>query len=350
VGCYTTEQRRARGDGIHTYKVDVKAGSWTHVQRLTDLVNPSFLILSRDGRFLYSAHGDDRYVSAYAIHRSTGELTPSGRADTGGMNGVHLAQSPDGRFIVVANYGSGSVAVLPVRPDGRLVPQIQVVELEGRPGPHRVEQTGSHPHQVVFDPSGQFVLVPDKGLDSIFIFHFDPSTGRLSAAAQGSVSVRSGSGPRHLAFHPKLPAVWVLNELSSTATTFSWDADHGALKAIQTVPSLPADFTGENTAAEIVVSAGGQFVCCSNRGHDSIATFQADTRTGTLTPVAWMSSGGKSPRFIAFDPSRRFLHAANEQDDSIATFRVDGSSGRLSPAGPPVSNASPVTIAFLKGD
>ncbi|MDP9169881.1 MAG: lactonase family protein [Acidobacteriota bacterium] len=350
VGCYTTAQRHARGDGIHIYKVDVKAGAWTHVRRVGDLVNPSFLVLGRDRRLLYSVHGDERYASAFSIYRPTGDLTLLGTADTGGANGVHFAQSPDCRFMVVANYGSGSVAVLPVRPDGRLVNQIQLVELEGQPGPHRLEQSSSHPHQVVFDPSGQFVLVPDKGLDRVFVFQFDPSTGRLTPGAQGSVAVRSGSGPRHLAFHPRLPVVWVLNELSSTVSTYGWDAGKGALKALQTVPSLPADFTGESTAAEIVVSNDGKFIYCSNRGHDSIALFQTDARKGTLTPVEWTPSGGKSPRFITFDPGRRFLHAANEQDDNIVTFRVDGTSGRLTPSGQPVTNASPVTVAFLKGE
>ncbi|MEP6716075.1 MAG: lactonase family protein [Terriglobia bacterium] len=355
VGCFTTAQRNARGDGIHIYKVDVRAGSLTPRRRVADLVNPSFLVVSPDRRLLYAAHGDERYISAFSIYRPTGDLTLLGTAETGGVNGAHLATSPDGRFIVVANYSSGSVAVLPVRADPmsggvRLVNHIQLVQLEGNPGPHRVEQTASHPHQIVFDPSGQFVVVPDKGLDRVFVFRFDARTGRLAPTAQGSVAARSGSGPRHLAFHPKLPVAWVLNELSSTVTTCAWDAETGALKPLETVPSLPASFTGESTAAEIVVSNDGKFVYCSNRGHDSIAIFQSDPRKGTLSPVDWTPSGGRSPRSICFDPARRFLHAANEQDDNIVTFRVDGSSGRLTPAGEPVSNASPVTVAFLKGE
>lgn len=350
VGCYTTAQRQARGDGIHVYKVDVKAGTWSLVQTVADLVNPSFLLMGRGRPFLYSVHGDEQYATSFAIDRYSGHLTPIGRADTGGINGVHLAASPDGRFMVVANYASGSVAVLPVRSDGKLVNQIQLVKLEGDPGPHRTEQAASHPHQVVFDPSGQFVLVPDKGLDRIFAFRFDPSTGQLTPAIPGSVSARSGSGPRHLTFHPKLPVFWVLNELNSTVTTYAWDPETGGMKAKQIVTTLPVDFTGENTAAEIVCSKDGKFVYCSNRGHDTIALFESDTRTGKLTSKEWTPSGGGSPRFIGFDPARRFLYAANEQSDTIAGFRVDSSSGKLTQTGDPVANASPVVIAFLKGD
>ena len=346
VGCYTTAQRYARGDGIHIYRTDAESGAWTHIDRVGDLVNPSFLAASRDRRFLYAAHGDEAYATAFAVDRESGKLALLGRADAGGRNGVHLAPDSAGRFVLVANYGSGTIAVLPVRKDGGLDGPAQVVTLEGQPGPHRIEQPGSRPHQIVFDPSGKYVLVPDKGLDRIFVFRFDAETGRLAPTAQGSVAARSGSGPRHAVFHPRLPVVWVVNEISSTVATYYWEAERGHLRPAEILPLTPPDYTGENTGAEIARSRDGRYVYCSNRGHDSVAIFAADPGTGVLRPAGWAATQGRTPRFICTDPAGRFLFAANEQSDSIVPFRLDAETGQLAPAGRTIHNASPVTIAF----
>jgi 6-phosphogluconolactonase (cycloisomerase 2 family) len=350
VGCYTTARRYARGDGIHVYRVEPETGVWTHVQHVGNLVNPSFLVLRRDNRYLYSVHGDESYATSFSVDRNTGFLTFLNRVGTGGRNGVHQAIDPSGRFMLVANYGTGNVSVLPVRQDGALADQVQLVALPGLPGPNRIEQASSHPHQIVFDPSGRFVVVPDKGLDRIFIFSFDPASGRLTPTIQGSVSARSGSGPRHAAFHPTLPVAFVLNEISSSIVTYYLEAEHGSLRPVQILPSLPSDYTGENTAAEIAVSAGGRFVYCSNRDHDSIAIFAVDPSTGLLSSIGWVSSRGRVPRFIAFDSSHRFLYAADEQSDTVASWLADSSTGRLTPTGQVVRNASPVVIAFAAWD
>jgi 6-phosphogluconolactonase len=349
AGCYTTEQRQAHGDGIHVYLMDQQTGAWSHIQHVGDLVNPSFLILSRDQRFLYSVHGDEAYATAFAVDPGSGFLTLRNRADTGGVNGVHLAADPSGRFIVVANYAAGSVAVLPVRQDGGLGNQIQLIGLQGEPGPNPKEQASSHPHHIVFDPSGRFVLAPDKGFDRVFVFRFDAASGKLSPAEPAAVKARAGSGPRHAAFHPALPVAWVLNELASSVTTYDWDARHGSLKPVETLPTLPSGFSGPNTAAEIAVSRDGRFVYCSNRGHDSIAIYSAHPKTGRVSSVGWAPTQGAQPRFIGFDPSYRFLYAANERSDTIVAFRVDSATGRLTPTGQVVKNASPVTIAFTCG-
>jgi len=279
------------------------------------------------------------------VDREAGRLTLLNRAETGGRNGVHLAIDVAGRFAIVANYGTGSIAVLPIREDGSLADAAQVIALPGQPGPHRVEQASSHPHQVVFDPSGKYVVVPDKGLDRVFVFVFDAATGKLTPTAQGSAVARSGSGPRHAVFHPSKPILWVINEIASSVTTYYWDSERGHLRAAQMMPTLPPDYTGENTASEIVVGAGGRFVYGSNRGHDSIAIFAADPDTGLLTPLAWTPSHGRSPRFIAFDPSRRILYVANEQSDDIVPFQVDAA-GKLTASGKPIANASPVAVVF----
>jgi 6-phosphogluconolactonase len=346
VGSYTTAQRKARGDGIHAYRVDPASGVWTHVQHVGELTNPSYLALSADQRFLYSVHGDEDYATAFALDRATGQAKLLNRAATGGKNGVRQAVDPAGKFMIVANYSSGSVAVLPIAPDGSLKDQHQLVALPGEPGPHRVEQASSHPHDVVFDPSGRFVLVPDKGLDRVFVFRFDPATGRLSPAEPGSVATRPGAGPRHLAFHPKLPIVWVLNELDSTAATYRWDAEHGALTPVQVITTLPTDFTRYSTTAEIAVSPDGRFVYGSNRGHDSVAIYAADANDGWLKSIGWQPTQGRVPRFIGLDPAGRFLYAANEQGDTIVTFRVDANTGTLAATGQVIKNGSPVTIVF----
>ena len=346
VGSYTTAQRKARGDGIHAFRVDPVSGTWTHVQHVGELTNPSFLALSPDQRFLYSVHGDEDYATAFALDRTTGQVKLLNRAATGGKNGVRQAVDPTSKFLIVANYSSGSVAVLPIAPDGSLKDQHQLVALPGEPGPHRVEQASSHPHDIVFDPSGRFVLVPDKGLDRVFVFRFDPANGRLSPATPGSVATRPGAGPRHLSFHPKLPIVWVLNELDSTAATYRWDAEHGRLTPVQVITTLPTDFTGYSTAAEIAVSPDGRFVYGSNRGHDSVAIYAADAIGGSLKSIGWQPTQGRVPRFIGLDPAGRFLYAANEQGDTIVTFRVDANTGMLVAAGQVIKNGSPVTIVF----
>jgi 6-phosphogluconolactonase (cycloisomerase 2 family) len=346
VGCYTTAQRYARGDGIHVYRVDPQTGAWAHLQRMGDLVNPSFLVLGREQKCLYSVHGDEAYATSFSVNGETGQIALLNRVATGGRNGVHLAVDPRGRFLVVANYSSGDVAVMPIRADGSLTDATDNVKLPGQPGPHRVEQPSSRPHQIVFDPSGRFVAVPDKGLDRIFVFAFNPETGKLTPTAQGSAVARAGSGPRHVAFHPTLPVMWALNEIASTVATYYWDAERGHLRAAQILPTLPSDFTGESTGAEIAVSSGGRFIYCSNRGHDSVAIFAADPKTGLLTSAGWEPTAGRTPRFIGFDPSRRFLYATNEQSDTIVCWRADATSGRLTRAGEPVRNASPVSIVF----
>jgi 6-phosphogluconolactonase (cycloisomerase 2 family) len=346
VGCYTTAQRTARGDGIHIYRIDAQSGAWNLVQRVGELVNPSFLALSANQRHLYSVHGDESYASAFAVDGTTGQLSLINRAASGGRNGVHLAIAPGGRFLVVANYGTGNAGVLPIRADGGLEDARHVAALPGQPGPHRVEQTAARPHHVVFDPGGRSLIIPDKGLDRVFIFRFDATTGQLTPTVQGAAIVRPVSGPRHAAFHPRLPIAWVVNEIASTITTFFWDAERGSLRPLEYLPTIPSDFTGENTASEIAVSENGRFVYCSNRGHDSIAAFAADPRTGQLTPAGWTPTQGHTPRFIGFDPSYSLIYAANEQSDTIVAFQADAITGKLTPARTAVQTASPVSITF----
>ena len=346
VGTYTTARRDGRGTGIHAYRVDPDTGHFTHVQTLGGLVNPSFLVTSADRRFLYAVHGDENHASAFALDADTGEARLLNQADTGGMNGVRQDIDPGGRFMVVANYASGTVAVLPIHPDGRLGDQQQLVTLTGELGPGRHEQSGPHPHDIRFDPSGRFVLVPDKGLDATFVLAFDKQTGRLAPAAQPMRKSRAGAAPRHVGFHPSLPIVWVLNELDNSVVTYRWDDATGAMSPIQLLTTLPESFCGDSTTAEIAVAPDGRFVYCSNRGHASVAIFAVDPAQGTLRAAGWESTQGAWPRFIALHPSGKFLYAANERGDQVVVFRVDTARGALTPAGQTVAVASPATIAF----
>ena len=346
VGGYTTRERNGRGEGINVYRVDPASGAFTHLQLLKGITNPSWLILDGRRRVLYSAHGDGTEVTAYAIDPASGRLGILGRQPTGGKNGVRLGIDASGRFLVCANYSSGTVAVLPIDAGGVPGALSDLVTLEGTPGPHRTEQTSAHPHDIAFDPRGQFLLVPDKGLDAVFVFRVDPATGKLIPGTPPSIATRRGAGPRHAGFHPTRPYAYVLNELDSTLTTYRLDPERGALEPLQVITTLPPAFTGNSTTSEIAVASSGRFVYASNRGHDSIAIFAIDTATGALAPVGWESTQGKTPRFIALDPSGTFLYAANQDSDTIVAFRVDEATGALIPTGHVVTVASPSTIVF----
>lgn len=346
VGSYTTKERNGHGEGINVYEVDPGTGSWTHVQLLKDVVNPSFLTLDERQRFLYSAHGDGDEATSFQIDAPSGRLSALNRQATGGKNGVSLDVDPTDRFLVLANYSSGTVAVLPINTDGSLAKLSDLVTLPGTPGPHRTEQASSHPHDVAFDPRGRFIIVPDKGLDAVFVYKLDTSSGKLVAANPPSVASRPGAGPRHAAFHPTAPYAYVINELDSTITTFRYDPERGGLTALQVITTLPPAFTGNSTTSEIAVSPSGRFVYGSNRGHDSLAIFSIDAATGVLSPVGWESTQGKTPRFFALDPSGTFLYAANQDSDTIVTFRVDQATGKLTPTGQAVKAGSPSAIVF----
>ena len=346
VGAYTTKERNGRGDGINVYRIDAATGAWTHAQLLKGLDNPSWLTLDRRQRVIYAAHGDGEAATAFLVDEQTGRLSALGSQSTRGKNGVRLGVDASNKFVVCANYASGTVAVLPIKADGSLGPVTDLAALPGKPGPHRTEQAGSHPHDIVFDRRDRFIVVPDKGLDAVFVFRLDTASGKLVPADPPSVASRAGAGPRHADFHSSKPVAYVLNELDSTITTFRFDAERGSLTPLQVITTLPPTFTGDNTTSEIAVAPSGRFVYSSNRGHDSLAIFAVDAATGTLTPVGWEPTQGKTPRFFAIEPSGTFLYAANMDSDTIVTFRVDPRSGRLAPTGQIIKTGSPSSIVF----
>ncbi len=344
VGCRTTRERNARGEGIRVFRVDPETRAWTQVQLVRGLDNPSFLAFDRERRFLYAVHGDLSEISAFRIDPASGALTLLTRQSTQGRNPVHLVADPENRFIILANYATGTVAVMPRLGDGSLGPVQQLEPLPGEPGPHRIDQVSSHPHEVAYDRQGRFLLVPDKGLDRIFTFRFDATAGKLLPA--GFVQVRPGAGPRHAVFHPTAPYAFVAHELDASVGAYGFDAGTGRLTPLQVIPSIPDSFTGANTAAEIDITPDGRFLFVSNRGHDSIGTFAIDPATGRLSPASWTASDGKGPRFVTLDPTGRVLYAANENSDTIVPFRVDPATGALTRDGDAVATGSPVCIVF----
>ena len=341
VGGYTTKDRDGRGNGIHVYRADASTGAWTHVQHVDGEENPSLFTLHPANRVLYAVHGGRTHVSAFAIDGSSGHLHLLNRQPCGGTNPVDAALDAANRHLVVANYGSGNVAVLPLAKDGALQPVSQVFELTGTPGPDPVQQTSSHPHAVIFDPSRRFVIVPDKGFDCTFIFGFEDGRLTLSQAMPS----RPGAAPRHCTFHPTLPVLYVNNELDSTVAVYRWSA--GRIEEIEVVGTLPEGETGRNTTAEISVAPDGRFLYVSNRGHDSVAVFAVAQDSGRLSFFGCEPTGGRRPRFFTLDPAGDFLYAANQEDDTIVAFSVDKPSGMLTRTAHEVRVGSPSAISFV---
>jgi len=340
VGGYTTADRDGHGDGIHVYHVDA-SGGWSHIQHVAGLENPSLFTLRPDNRVLYCVHGARSYVTAFSVDAKTGHLQQINQLPCGGNNPVDTALDATDRFLIVPNYSSGNVAVMPVGADGALQPVSQVFELPGKSGPDPVQQSASHPHAVILDPSRQFVIVPDKGFDCTFIFRFED--GKL--ALNQVMPSRAGAAPRHCIFHPSLPVLYVNNELDSTVTMYRWNA--GQIELVEVVGTLPAGATGKNTTAEIAVTPDGRFLYVSNRGHDSVAIFAVAPGSGRLRFAGCEPTVGKRPRFFTLDPAGAVLYVANQESHNIVAFRVDQASGGLTRQGEDIGVGSPSAISFI---
>jgi len=343
VGSYTTPDRKGEGNGINVYKVDRRTGRFSHVQRFGGLENPSFLAINAAGTRLYSVHGDRTEATSFSIDPGNGTLSLLNRQSTGGYNPVHLAFDASGRFLAVANYGSDSLAVLPVADDGSLLPYRTLTKVAGTLGPHRFQQRTMCVHHIPLDRQGRFFYVPCKGSDAVVAYRLDAKRGVLVEAAR--VAARPSAAPRHIDFHPRKPLAYVINELDSTVTTYQVNRRSGALSPVQTIPSTPADFTGYSTGAEIWADRAGRNVYVSNRGHDSIGVFGIDPNKGTLSPRQWVPTLGRTPRFFAFDPDQRFLYIANQDSRSIVGYRV-ARDGRLVPSAIRIAVGSPACMVF----
>ncbi len=344
AGSRTTRERKARGEGISVFRVDDDTGALTLLEVVGGLPNPSFQAYSRRHGVLYSVHGDLQDVSAHRVDAATGRLTLLNTVSCQGRNPVHLALDPEHRYLVISNHLTSALAVVSIHDDGTLGEVEQLVRIDSEPGPHRKEQPFPKPHFNPFDPSGRYVVVPDKGADKLFCYRFEG--GRLTPAAVPEVASREGAGPRHIAFHPQQPWVYCVNELDSTVTAYHFDTETGALAPFQIVSALSDRYTGNSRASEIEVHPAGHAVYASNRGEDSIAVLAIDPATGRLSLQQTVPCGGRTPRFFALHPSGRWLYVLNEDSDTIVPMAVDAA-GHLTPCAEPLHCGSPVCLTFV---
>jgi len=347
---YVPTYTSGKSEGIYLYRFDLSDGSLKRVGVTGGVSNPSYLALDRARRFLYAVEETEEFegeksgaVSAFAFERTDGSLRFINRQASKGGAPCYVTTDDAGRFVLVANYLGGNVAVLPVLKGGGLGKAIDIEQDTGS-GPNTSRQEGPHAHCIVLDASNRHAYACDLGTDKVMVYDFDSRRGSLTPNAQASVNLKPGAGPRHLTLDGAGRHVYVLNELVSTVTAFAREGKTGALRELKTYPMLPADFRGENTGADIHLTPDGRFLYCSNRGHDSIATFRADARDGELTPAGHTPTGGSTPRNFTVDPTGRFLLVANQRSDSVVTFRIDPSTGALTPTGHTAEIPSPVCL------
>jgi 6-phosphogluconolactonase len=353
LGAYTTQ---GRNKGIHVSRLDLAKGVLSPPELVAEIVNPSFLAIHPTRDFLYAASEIGDYegkrsgsVSAFAFDRASGRLRALNRQSSVGSGPAHLVVDPAGRNALVANYGGGSIAVLPIAEDGSLRPASAFVQHTGSSvDPERQKQP--HAHSINVEAAGRFAYAADLGIDRILIYQFDAAKGILTTNDPPFAPVEPGSGPRHFAFHPGGRFAYVINEMPLTITAFTRDATRGGLTAIQTISTLPADRprqAGDSTA-EVQVHPSGRFLYGSNRGHDSIAVFAIDETTGRLAFVQTVPTQGRTPRNFGIDPSGTYLLAANQNSDSVVVFRIDPKTGRLTPTGSTISVGAPVCVKFVR--
>jgi 6-phosphogluconolactonase len=348
-GTYTGKGSR----GIYVCRFRPSTGKLTPIQLAAETPNPSFLAVDPAQRFLFAANEIGDYqnaksgsVSSFAIDRRSGKLTTLNTVASRGADPCHLTVDKNGNHVLVANYTGGSVAVLPIKGDGMLGESSDFVQhLGSSVNPER--QHEPHAHDVVLTPDNRFAVVADLGLDKLLVYRFDPEKGKLSPNDPPYGTVKPGSGPRHIALHPNGRLAYVISEMGNTVTAFDWDGDKGSLHELQSVSTLPKDFKGENSTAELVVDPKGRYLYGSNRGHDSIAVYAIDPAKGMLTQIEDDSTLGKEPRSFALDPTGAYLFAANQNSNTVVVFRVNPKNGRLTPTGEKVEVVSPVCVTFV---
>lgn len=344
VGTYTLGTS-GKSEGIYIYRMDQLTGELKRVASVKS-ENPSFLTIDPGRRFLYAVNEKpEGLVSAFRIDQETGELAFVNQQSSQGADPCHLSVESGGKSVLVANYTSGTLAVLPIQRGGSLGAAIDVKQHEGS-GP-REQQKGPHAHCIKLDRANRFAFAADLGSDKVMIYRFNALSGKLEPGIQSSATLHPGAGPRHLTFHPNGKFLYVINELDSSLTTFKYNAAQGTLTAFETVSTLPRDFSGQSFCADIHVAKSGRFVYGLNRGHNSIVVFAIDPRSGRLTLVEHVSTEGKWPRNFTIDPSGRFLLVANQHTDNVVTFRIDQQTGRLTPTGQVTEIPTPVCIQFL---
>jgi 6-phosphogluconolactonase len=350
VGTYTGGKSR----GIYVLRFDPNTGKLSAPSLAAEVKSPSFLAVHPDGKHLFAVSEIDDFagkktggVCSFAIDRADGKLTRLSEQPSGGAGPCHVTVDRKGGTLLVANYGGGSVASLPISPDGKLQAARSVIQHKGH-GAIPARQEGPHAHSINVDLGNRFAVAADLGLDKLLVYQLNPATSELTPNNPPSASVAPGAGPRHFAFHPNGKNAYAINEIACTVTALAYDADRGVLKEIETVSSLPAGVSvrPEDSTAEIQVHPSGKFVYGSNRGHNSISVFAVGP-DGRLKLIQNESTQGKTPRGFGIDPSGRWFFAANQDSDSIVLFEIDQQTGRLKPADKRIEVGSPVCVKFL---
>ena len=349
VGTYT----RRGSTGVYVYRLDTSSGAMQPVGSAPEVESPSFLDISPDQKYLYAANEVGEFagkksggVSAFSIDQTSGELTLLNQQPSEGNGPCHLNIDQTGKNVLVANYGGGSVAILPIQENGSLGEATDFIQHEGSSvNPQR--QKGPHAHSINVDPTNGYAFVADLGLDKILSYKIDLENGKLPPNDTPWTKVADGAGPRHFDFHPSGKYGYLITEIANTFVAYTYDETSGTLDEIQTVSTLPDDFTGKSSCADVHVSPDGKFLYGSNRGHDSIAICAIDQATGRLSPVGYLSSGGENPRNFGIDPTGTFLLAANQDTDNIAVFRIDKETGRFTPTGHEAKVPMPVCVKMI---
>jgi 6-phosphogluconolactonase len=347
VGTYTDGESK----GIYAYRYDSSAGELNEIGLAAETRNPSFLAASPDGKLLYAVNEVSDYegkssgaVTAFAIDHATGKLTKLNQVASRGADPCYISFDKTGKFALVANYTGGSVATFPVLGDGRVGESSAFIQHAGK-GPDAKRQEGPHAHWIETTADNRFAVAVDLGLDELLVYHFDPATGALRPNDPPFAKTEPGAGPRHLAFGPGYRFAYAVDELNSTVTAFTYQA--GSFKPVQAISTLPEHFAGGNDTAEIHAHPNGKFLYASNRGHDSVAVFAIDNKTGRLRQAGDFPTQGKSPRNFELDPGGRLLFAANQKSGNIVVFRVDQKTGALTPTGQVLKVPSPVAVKFV---
>ena len=351
VGTYTNTDSTSKG--IYGYRFNPRNGEVKSIGLVAETPNPSFLAVHPNHRFLYAVNevgdyqgGKSGSVSAFAIDRASGKLKLLNQVASGGADPCHLTVDKTGKYVLVANYTGGSIAAFPILDDGRLGERSAFVQHSGH-GPNPQRQEGPHAHSIDLSPDNRFAIADDLGLDQTLVYKFDSARGSLAANDPPFAKAAPGAGPRHFTFSPSGKFGYVVDELSSTVSAFSYDAEAGRLHPLQTISTLPPVFSGENTDAEIEIHPSGKFLYASNRGHDSITEFSIHPIQGTLTLVAITSTKGLVPRQFEIAPGASFLFVGNEKSDEVVQFRIDAKTGQLTPSGKVLEISQPACVKFV---
>lgn len=348
VGAYT----KGTSKGIYAYHLNEATGQMTSLGLAAATVNPSYVIIDRTGRFLYAVNETDSYkgqksgaISAFAIHPETGKLTFLNQVASKGEAPCYLSIDKTGKYLMVANYDSGNIAVFPLESDGKIGPASDFIQHHGS-GINKARQEGPHAHFIAPSPDNRFVLSADLGLDKLFVYRLNAATGKLTANQPPYAAVHPGLGPRHVAFSRDHRFVYLIDEMGSEIIVYSWDGVKGRLQPVQEFSTI-GSFKGENTGAEIEVSPSGRFLYASNRGENDIVVYTVNRATGHLTELQRISTEGNTPRQFAISPDGRFLFVGNQNGGNVVGFRIDRATGKLTPTGQQLQLDTPVCVTFM---